>query len=74
MKRLFILINLLFIPILCFAQVNNSIKITGRIPDASDAKLYQLQVGAYKIIKNAENSYGKLIAASLNPSYENTEI
>jgi hypothetical protein len=70
MKRLFILINLLFIPILCFAQVNNSIKITGRIPDASDARLYQLQVGAYRITKNAENSYGKLIAASLNPSYE----
>jgi rare lipoprotein A len=45
-------------------------KITGRIPDASDARLYQLQVGAYRITKNAENSYGKLITASLNPSYE----
>jgi len=70
MKRLFILINLLFLPILCFAQVNNSIKVTGRIPDTTDPKLYQLQVGAYKIINNAEKSYAKLRAASLNPSYE----
>jgi len=70
MKRFFILIHLLFLPILCFSQVNNKIKITGIVPDATDAKLYQLQVGAYKIIKNAETSYKKLKAASLNPSYE----
>jgi len=70
MKRLFILINLLFIPILCFAQVNNSIKITGRIPDAADGRLYQIQIGAFKIIQNAENSFEKLKNASLNPSFE----
>jgi len=70
MKSFFIFIHLLFLPIFCFAQLNDSITVTGRIPDAADAKLYQLQVGSYKIISNAETSYEKLRAASLNPSYE----
>jgi len=70
MKRSLILIYLFSLSILCFAQANNRILIIGRIPDASDTNLYQIQVGAYKITKNAETSYAKLRAASLNPSYE----
>jgi hypothetical protein len=70
MKHLFIFIHLFFLSILCFAQTNNSIIVTGRIPDATDSRLYQIQVGSYKDIRNAENSFEKLRTASLNPSYE----
>jgi len=70
MKRPLILIYLFSLSVLCFAQANTGIKITGRIPEVSDGRLYQIQVGAYRIAKNAENSYEKLKAASLNPSYE----
>jgi hypothetical protein len=69
MKRLFIFIYLFSLSILCFAQ-NTGIKVTGRIPDTTDNRLYQIQVGAYRIIQNAENSFEKLRRASLNPSYE----
>jgi len=70
MKHSLTFIFLFSLSVFCFAQTNIGIKITGRIPDASDGRLYQIQVGAYKVIKNAENSYQKLKSASFNPSYE----
>jgi hypothetical protein len=68
MKRLFIL--MLLLSELCFAQQNAGIRVTGRVPDAADGGLYQMQVGAFRLIQNAANAYEKLRSASLNPSYE----
>jgi hypothetical protein len=70
MKRSCIFIYLLFFSVLCFAQQNAGIRVIGRIPDATDNNLYQMQVGAFKVFQNASNAYEKLRAASLNPSYE----
>jgi len=70
MKRSFIFIHLFLLSLLCFAQQNAGIRVIGRIPDSTDSKLYQMQVGAYKNIQNAANAFEKLRAASLNPSYE----
>ena len=55
MRRLIIIINLIFISTFCFAQQNIPGKIIGRIPDAYSLKTYQIQVGAFKIPQNAEN-------------------
>jgi len=70
MKRLCILIHLLLLSALCFAQQNAGIMVIGRIPDATDSNLYQMQVGAFKLSQNASSAFEKLKAASLNPSYE----
>jgi hypothetical protein len=70
MRRLLFLINFFFITVLCFAQIYTDMTITGRIPDATDGRLYQIQIGAFKIIQNAENSFEKLKTASFNPSLE----
>jgi len=70
MKRSCILIYMLLLSILCFAQQNAGIRVIGRIPDATDTNLYQMQVGAFKVFQNASNAFEKLRAASLNPSYE----
>jgi len=70
MKRSCIFIHLFFLSVLCFAQQNAGIRMIGSIPDAADSKLYQIQVGAFRLIQNAFNSAEKLRAVSLNPSYE----
>jgi len=70
MKRSCLFIYLLFFSVLCFAQQNAGIRVIGRIPDAVDNKLYQMQVGSFKVTQNATNAFNKLRAASLNPSYE----
>ena len=44
--------------------------IKGSIPQAESTKLYRLQVGAYKIPRNAVDAYDKLKSAGLNPAYE----
>jgi len=46
MNRSCILVGLLFISALGFAQQNSSIRIIGKIPDSEDVNLYQIQVGA----------------------------
>jgi hypothetical protein len=70
MKRLCVFILILLLSVFCFAQQNAGIKVIGRIPDATDNRLYQLQVGSFRVICNAENAFEKLRAAALNPSYE----
>jgi hypothetical protein len=70
MYRPFIFIILLFISLSGFAQQNAGVRVIGRIPDASDNRLYQIQVGAFKIVRNAEGVFERLTNASLNPSYE----
>ena len=45
-------------------------KIIGNIPRAGSTNLYRLQVGAYKIPRNATDAFDKLKKAGLNPAYE----
>jgi len=70
MKRIFLLIHFIFLSILCFAQVNTNMLISGTIPDTADRRLYQIQIGSFKSIQNAENLFERLKNASLNPSLE----
>jgi hypothetical protein len=70
MKRSYIFLHMFLFSVLCFAQQNAGIKVIGKIPDITDNRLYQIQVGAFRLIQNAANAYDKLRAASLNPSYE----
>ena len=70
MKHLCVFTHLFLLSVFCFAQQNAGIRVIGRIPDATDSKLYHMQVGAFKVFQNASNAYEKLRAASLNPSYE----
>jgi rare lipoprotein A len=46
------------------------IYIIGGIPPAGSARSYRLQVGAYKIPRNAVDALEKLKNAGLNPAYE----
>jgi hypothetical protein len=69
-RRSFIFIYMLLLSALCFAQQNAGIKVTGRIPDAADSRLYQLQIGAFKNFSNAEGAFERLKNSALNPSYE----
>jgi hypothetical protein len=70
MYRSFVFIILLFVSLSGFAQQNAGVRVIGRIPDASDNRLYQIQVGAFKVVRNAEGVFERLTDASLNPSYE----
>jgi len=70
MKRLCVFMFIFILSVFCFAQQNAGIRVIGRVPDAADNRLYQLQVGSFKVICNAETAFEKLRAASLNPSYE----
>jgi len=65
-----IMINLLFVSALGFSQQNTGITVIGRIPQADDSRLYQLQVGSFKVAQNAERVFDRLTNAALNPSYE----
>ena len=70
MNRPLLLIGLLFLSALAFAQQNSAVKIVGGIPAADDTKLYQIQVGAFKQTQNAERALQKLNGASLSSSLE----
>ena len=70
MKRIFFLIFIFFLPILGFTQQRSAIKIIGGIPVAERNELYQIQVGAFRIARNAERAFEKLMYASLYPTYE----
>jgi len=70
MKRSCFFIHLFLLSALCFSQQNTDIRVIGRIPDAADGNVYQIQVGAFKLIQNASNVFERLRDASLNPSYE----
>jgi hypothetical protein len=71
MYRSFVFIGLLLFPVLCFTQEDTTFKVIGRIPPVEDSKSYQIQVGAFKDIRNAEMVFERLRSASFNPLYEN---
>jgi len=66
----FIIVNLFLVAALGFSQQKAGITVTGRIPQIEDSRLYQLQVGAFKVTQNAEQVFKRLTKAALNPSYE----
>jgi hypothetical protein len=75
--RLFVFVNLLFFSVFCFAQQSTDFKIIGAVPNTESAgsmgggtKLYQIQVGAFRLPHNAELVFDRLTDASLNPVYE----
>jgi hypothetical protein len=54
----------------CFSQQNMPGKIYGPIPDVNSTKLYEIQVGAFKITKNADDYALILKRGGLDPVYE----
>jgi rare lipoprotein A len=45
-------------------------EIKGGVPPAGTGKLYRIQVGAYKIARNAVDAFDRLKNGGLNPAYE----
>jgi len=45
-------------------------RIVGTVPAANSPRLYRLQVGAYRIPRNAVDAFARLRSAGLNPAYE----
>ena len=70
MRRFLLMAIFLFIAFFCIAQQNIPGKIIGQIPDRHSPNLYQIQVGAFKVNKNAEGVLYHLITEGLNPSTE----
>ena len=70
MRRFLILIYLLFISALAFGLQDLNFVIIGGIPAPDDGRFYQIQVGAFGSIENAENAFNRLRGISLNPVYE----
>jgi hypothetical protein len=70
MKRLCVFMLMFLFSVFCSAQQNPGIKVIGRIPDATDNRLYQMQVGSFRVVQNAASALDKLKAASLSPSTE----
>jgi len=70
LRRLFLIFNLLFITFFAYSQQNLPARIIGGIPDSSDAKLYQIQVGAYLLESNAENALFNLRDCNFSPVTE----
>ncbi|MDR2662480.1 MAG: SPOR domain-containing protein [Treponema sp.] len=57
----------LFFSAPCFGQ---RIKVTGSIPVSETGKLYKLQVGAYRLPRNADNTAAALKRLGFNPGRE----
>ena len=70
MKKHFGVIVFLFLSAYCFSQQSLPRRIIGQIPAANSAKLYQIQVGAYRLPKNAENAAANLSREGLYPVFE----
>ena len=70
MRRFFLTVNFIFICFLCIAQQNFPGKIIGGIPDKNSSKLYQIQVGAFKVSQNTDNAFYRLVIGGLNPARE----
>jgi rare lipoprotein A len=45
-------------------------EILPAIPPADDGKNYRIQVGSYKVPRNAANAFERLKNVGLNPAYE----
>jgi hypothetical protein len=70
MKRIIILIYLLFLAAFCFSQQNMPRKIYGGIPNANSTKLYEIQIGAFEKMENAKKYIAILEKNGYIPVYE----
>ena len=70
MRRLLLIAHLLFVSFYCFAQQNLPGKIIGKIPDRNSAQKYEIQVGAFSIEKNTQQTLSQLRKNGLNPVSE----
>jgi len=70
MRRLFIIFNLFIFSFCVFAQQTLPDRIIGCIPANNSAKLYQIQVGAFKLDVNAENTVAFLKRNNFNAATE----
>jgi hypothetical protein len=70
MKRIILFSYFLFISFFCFAQQNLPAKIIGGIPPANSGRIYQIQVGAYRLDKNAQDAILRLKSVDLEPATE----
>jgi hypothetical protein len=76
MKRVVLKQVLIFLGLLIlfvesgFTQQSSSMQVIGKIPDPQSTNIYQLQVGAFRITRNAETVFDRLKQAGFNPVYE----
>jgi len=70
MRRFFVIMNLLFLSFYCFSQQRLPSRIIGGIPNTDSTKTFQIQVGAFRIAKNADNAAAKLKAGGFVPVNE----
>ena len=70
MYRFLIAMGLFFVSFNCFSQQSVPSRIIGKIPNIESTQTYQIQVGAFKIIQNANNAFLKLQSNGFNPVYE----
>jgi hypothetical protein len=70
MKRIILFSYFLFIPFFCSAQQSLPAKIIGGIPSATSSKIYQIQVGAYRQEKNAQDAILRLKRVALESETE----
>jgi hypothetical protein len=66
-RRLFGVFCLLLAAAVCYSQ---NVRVIGNIPPKGSAKLYQIQVGALRLERNARDFSGRLTAAGFQPSCE----
>jgi len=69
MRQIFIYLNLFIITFSVFAQQLPD-RIIGRIPPGDSARFYQIQVGAFRLDMNAENTIALLRRNNFNPVAE----
>jgi len=70
MRRFFVIMNLLFLSFCCFSQQKLPSSIIGGIPNTDSTKTFQIQVGAFRIAKNADNAALKLKTGGFVPVKE----
>ena len=70
MYRFYIFFLLVFVSAQGFTQQNDNFRVIGRVPNPSDNRLYQLQVGFFRNIQLAENVIHRLADENIVPSFE----
>ena len=68
-KRRFFVLILLMLGVFSFAQ---NIRVIGNIPRPDTGKLYQLQIGAFRLAANANNACVTLTNNGFTPQFERT--
>ena len=72
MYRLFVFLIAIFVSTQGFAQ-QHDFRVSGRIPNPNDSRLYEIQVGFFRDIRFAQNIYERLSNAQIYPAFINDE-